>query len=178
MSSPVPMKELYVGCECLDLDHVAHFMHFPPTEEEKKKIESGKFPLPEEDDDINIIYLSVSVHNLFRAIIPPIFYFYDKWAWRSYFYHNWFKRLWIAGRYIINPFYQREYGILDAFDFQNKDLDKIDAFLSLISSAIDDNSFSISGMWLDDDNDDWLMKIKPTRLEFKKHDFIVDWQVG
>lgn len=177
MSDPAPMKELYLGCECMDLDHVAHFMHFPPTEEEREKIKSRKFPLPEEDDDLNIIYLAVSAHNFFKTIIPPIRYFYDLWAWQSFLYHNWFKRLWIAGRYIVDPFYQREFGILDAFDFQNKDLDKMDAFLSLISSDIDDNSFSISeGVWLD--NDDWLLKIGLYRLEFPKHDYVGLWQIA
>jgi hypothetical protein len=176
MSDSAPMKEIYVGCECMDLDHVAHFAHFPLTEKEIKENKERKFPLPEEDDE-NIIYLSVSVHNFFRAIIPPIIDIFDGWAWQSYFQHNWFKRLWIAGRYIADPSYQREYGILDAFDFQNKNLDKIDAFLSLISSAIDDNSFSISeGVRLDDNG--WLLKIEPTRLEFKKCDFIGSWQVG
>jgi len=167
MSDDVPMEELYLGCECMDLDHVAHFMHFPPIKEVKK----------ENIADDNIIYLSVSVHNFFKRIIPPIRYFYDKTSWQSFFYHNWVKRLWIAGKYIIAPYYQRKYGILDAFDFQNKDLEKLDAFLSLISSDIDDNSFSISeGIWLDDG--EWLVKIELTRLEFKKCDYIGPWQVG
>jgi len=179
MSDYVPAEELYLGCECLDLDHVAHFMYFPPTKEDKKKSDSGKFPLSEEDDDLNIIYLSVLVHNYFKTIIPPIIYFYDKGTWISFLYHSWFKRLWIAGRYIIDPFYNRESGILDAFDFQNKDLNKMDAFLSLISSDIDDNSFAISeGVWLDNDLNDWLIKIELTRLEFAKHDFIGDWEIG
>jgi hypothetical protein len=177
MSDTAPMEELYLGCECLDLGHVAHLMHFPPTEEEKKKIESGKFPLPEEDDDINVIYFSVSVRNYFDVIIPPIIDIFDKYSWQHFFYHNWCKRLWVAGKYILDPHYQPESGVLDAFDFQSKDLDKMDAFLSLISSDIDDNSFSVSeGVYLDDD--EWLAKIELTRLEFKKHDWIGDWQIG
>jgi hypothetical protein len=177
MSNSPPMEELYLGCECLDLGHVAHFMHFPPTKEDKKKVESGKFPLPEEDDDLNIIYFSVSVRNYFDVIIPPITGIFEIYDWRQFFYHNWCKRLWVAGKYIANPYHQPEGGVLDCFDFQNKDLDKTDAFLSLISSDIDDNNSSpLEGVWLDDD--EWLVRIEVTRLEFKKHDWVGPWQVG
>ena len=129
MSDLAPMEELYLGCECMDLDHVALLVHFPPAED-KKKNDSGLFLLPEEDDDDNVIFFSVSVHNFFDAIVPPIISLFDTWAWRSFFHHSWFKRFWIAGRYIVDPLHLRKFGILDAFDFQNKDLDKMDAFLS------------------------------------------------
>ncbi len=176
MSDSVPVKEMYVGCECLDLGHVAHFMHFPPPEREAF-IDSGKFPLPEEVEDENIIYLSVQVRSYLNAIIPPIIYVFSIYDWQYFFRYNWCNRLWVAGKYIVDPYYQPESGILNCFDFQNKDLNKIDAFLSLISSDIDDNSFSISeGVYLDDD--EWLVKVGLTRLEFKKHDWIGDWQVG
>jgi hypothetical protein len=80
MNQPDPTKELYLGCECMDLGHVLQLIYFPPTEEEKKKIESGKFLLLDEDDDINIIYLSVSVRNYFDVFIPPIINIFDSYS--------------------------------------------------------------------------------------------------
>jgi len=164
-----PTEELYLGCECMDLDHVALFIYFPPSEEDSKSV-------IEDIDDLPTIFLSVSTRNYFEEVLPPIIYFYDKTAWQTFFYNNWYKRLWFAGRYIVNPTYLREFGILDAFDFQNKDLDKLDAFLALISSDIDDNIKENSELWLDDDR--WAIRFQPTRLTFKNDDTEQPWQLG
>jgi len=167
MTGYPPMKELYLGCECMDLDHVALFIHFPPKDEDKNIIE--------DPDDPPAIYITVSARNYFEEILPPIRYFYDNWSWQYFFSHNWYKRLWIAGRHISDPTYLREYGILDGFDFQDKDLSKLDVFMSLISSDIDANIDEKSELWL---NEDWRIRFQPIRLIFEEHDFVGPWQVG
>lgn len=164
-----PMKELYLGCECMDLDHVALFIHFPPRDDGAKSV-------IEDEDDAPAIYMSITASNYFTRLLPEIRYLFEKYTWQSFAQYNWYKRLWIAGKYIFNSTHLREYGILDAFDFQEKDHDNLDAFIALISSDIDDNIDEKSELWLDDDR--WRMKIQPTRIVFEEHDIVEPWKVG
>ena len=169
MAGYPPMKELYLGCECMDLDHVALFIHFPPSD-------NGEKSVIEDDEDEPCIYLSVSTNNYHTDLFPDLLYFWDKYAWQSFFAHNWYKRLWIAGKYLIDPITRQKWGVLDAFDFQDKDLEKLDAFMALISSDIDVSMSRNSELMLDDDK--WLMRIQPTRFEWEKHDIKEPWRVG
>jgi len=164
-----PMEELYLGCECMDLNHVALFIHFPPKDDVKSVIE--------DEDDAPCIYCSVTAKNYYTHLLPEIRYLFDKWTWQNFAYHNWYQRWWIAAKYIFNPTYTKRYGILDAFDFQHRDHDKLDAFLTLISSDIDNNIDEKSELWVDDDQG-WIIRFQPTRLIFEKHDIVEPWQIG
>jgi len=160
------MKELYLGCECMSLEHISQFIHFPP-------VKDGSKCVMEEDEPS--IYLSVKTNNYYRNLLFPIIYIFDKYEWQSFFAYNWYKRIWIAGKYIVNPLSRQKWGILDAFDFQDKDLEKLDAFMALISSNIDTNITQNSELWIDED---WPIVFSPTRLEFEKHNIKEPWQVG
>ena len=108
--------DLYLGCECMSLDHVAHLMYFDPNKEEKGQID-------------DVIYFCVRARNYFDEICPPIIYFYDKWAWDSYLRFNFFRRVGISLKYLFNKNYVRKGGILDCFDFKDTDLPVLDQFL-------------------------------------------------
>lgn len=169
MSKFAPMKELYLSCECMDLDHVALFIHFPPSEDGSKCV-------MEDDDDAPCIYMTVTTNNYYNDLLPPLRYFYEKYDWQSFFAHNWYKRLWIAGRYLVNHTYRPKWGILNCFDFQDKDLEKLDAFMALISSDIDTTMCEGKELWLDDEK--WLIKIYISRFEIEKHNYKGPWEVG
>ena len=121
------IKELYLGCECMNLDHISHLVFFPLTEEEKK------------DGEKNKIYFRVKFISYFDQIIPPIRYFYSLSDWREYFYYNCFKKVGIGLKNIFHRYFFREKGIIDFTNFQNKDLSKLDIFLSQLTDKIDTN---------------------------------------
>ncbi len=139
-----PLKELYIGCECMDLDHVAHLVYFPPTEKEK------------EDGEEEIIFFRIKFKNYFNRFFPPIRYFYDKSSWEDYFYHNHFRKVIIGIKSIFDKEYVRMGGILSCFDFQNKDLSKLDIFLSQITEKIEEKDVDNQSLALLD-NERWLV---------------------
>ncbi len=164
-----PMEELYLGCECMDLDHVVALGYFPP-----KKDEAGNAII--EEDDPPVIYFHVTANNYFTRLLPSLRYFYEKYTWSEFYHYNWYQRWWLAGKYIFSSICTKKYGILDAFDFQVKDHDKLDAFLALISNDIDTDIDEKSELWLDDER--WKIKFQPDRWVSKKHEIIEPWQVG
>lgn len=168
-----PIKELYLGCECMDLDHVALFIHFPPREDDGESVIKSAI---ENIDDAPCIYCAVTANNYFTKLFPEIRYCYEKYTWQEFAYYNWYQRLWIAGKYIFNSICTKRYGILDAFDFQVKDHDKLDAFLALISSDIDTDIDDESELWLDDER--WKIRFQADRWVSKEHDIKEPWKVG
>lgn len=149
--------DLYLGCECTDLDHVAHLMYFDPTEEEKGDID-------------DVIYFAIRAKSYHSEICPPIVYFYDKYSWGSFFRFHYFHRIGIAFRYILNKNYVRKGGILDCFDFRDKDLPVLDHFLSLIKNEIREDYTpstclfgGIGFQWLE--NDEFRLRFLGERLD-------------
>lgn len=116
-------EELILGCDCYCSSHIFRFLHFP-------LIEGGK-----KDEDF-VIYCSIPTKILYDQLIPPLnFYLYD---WKQYFRFHYFNRFYYAFQNIFFPelsekpeYWKR--GITDCFDFQNKDLDKLYNYLSLLS---------------------------------------------
>ncbi len=166
MKDVEPLKELYLGCECMDLDHISHLLYFPPTEKEK------------EDGEEEIIYFNFKFTNYFDHFLPPIRYFYDKSSWGDYLYHNHFRKVIIGLKYIFNRYYNRKYGILSCFEFQNKDLSKLDIFLSQITNNVDTVEFGKninhqSTQLLD--NEKWLIRIS---IGKQFHDNKFPYQLG
>jgi len=159
-------KELYIGCECMDLCHVAHFVHFPPLPEKHKN--------KEEDKEEEVIYYNVQTTSYLNRIIPPLRYFYDIHDWKSYFSNCWLRRVGIACKYIFNSNYKRKWGVIDCFDFQKKDLPAIDDFLSLISNDVNFNINQQSECWID--NEKWLIQFSIDRMEFEDKPF--PWELG
>ena len=166
-----PMVELYLGCECMDLGHVALFINFPP-----KKDNDGKVIIDE--DDPPCIYFTVTANNYFTQLLPDLDprCLFEEWTWSTFAHYNWYNRLWIAGKHIFNPTYIKRYGILDAFDFQERDHSKLDMFLSLISSDIDTNIDDKSELWLDDER--WRIRLMADRWVCEEHDIKEPWKVG
>lgn len=110
-------EEAFFGCECTSLDHVVHFSYFKPLDD---------------DNWENEIYFTVKSVNYLNRIFPPFSFNPTYWIdnFKSYFRYHIFKRFKIALSYIFNPYYIREHGILDCFNFQEKDLIPIRRFLS------------------------------------------------
>ena len=139
MNDEVEKKELILGCDCMSLDHIALFSHFPCCDEEGEKV----------------AYASVKIINYFNEIFPPLSIL-NKNMWRFYFHYNFFNRVKIAISHIFNDCYERDNGIFDCFDFQNKDLLRFDGFLSLIT----DTNLPIvpinADTWID--NNKWSIK--------------------
>ena len=81
-------------------------------------------------------------------------------------YFNKFYQIWIAIRYIFNPSYKREGGILNCFNFQEKDLSSLDIFLSSITSEVftDVDDRSKHSLY----NDKWIIEFNITTSEIKK----------
>ncbi len=159
------MKEIYLGCECLDLDHIAHLSFFPLTEEEKTN--------GEEDE----IYFRLKFKSYFDRILPPIKYFYEKWEWNEYFYHNWFNKVIIGLKSLVSMDFVSIKGIFDCFEFQNKDLSKLDVFLSQITDKIDTKADGDSITFLD--NDKWLIYFTISRFSFEDGDnmpYVIEWE--
>lgn len=158
------VKELYLGCECFDMEHVAGFIHFPNQKN---------------DNDSPCIYLHLKTTNYFNHFLPPIFRFYDSYAWKSFFNYCWYRRIFIAIKYLSNPNYHHKYGILDCFDFQNKDLDKIDNFMTYVTENVENINNRFSYVFFDDE---WRITISPDRSEFsetsKYPEYIGNWVLG
>ena len=161
MKDVEPIKEIYIGCECMDLDHVAHLSYFPPTEKEK------------EDGEEDIIYFRIKFTNYFDRFFPPIRYFYEKHEWNSFFYHNHFRKVIIGLKYIFNRYYNKKDGILSCFEFQNKDLSKLDIFLSQITVNVDTNISHQSTESLD--NERWYIRFS---IDRQIHDDRFPYQLG
>ena len=146
------LKELYIGCGCGGLDHLARFSHHPLTQKEKDE--------GEEDP----VYITVRTENYFTRIVPSIKYIFEKYTWQDFFYYNWFKRVIIGFRHIKNPFYS----ILESpllfsyFEFQKKDLPEIYEMMSSISLDTSDIKplFGIDKeFYVDLSNDNLVMRI-------------------
>ncbi len=153
MSDELSLKELYIGCGCGGLDHIAKFSHHPLTQKEKDE--------GEEDP----VYLTVRTENYFTRIFLSIRYIFDKYTWQDFFYYNWFKRVIIGFRHIKNPFYT----ILESpllfsfFEFQKQDLPKIYEMMTKISLDTSDikPSFGIDKeFYVDLSNDKLVMRIE------------------
>jgi len=116
--------EKYFGCECYCLDtHIAHMLYFPPNKE-----------MSEEE---NVIYFTVKTRYLFDRVLPPFNFNFMDWIYEMeyYFHFHILRRLPIALNHIFNSFwYYRKDGILDCFNFQNKDLSEMKNFLSLLTN--------------------------------------------
>ena len=163
MKDVEPIRELYLGCECMDLDHVAHLGYFPPTEKEK------------EDGEIEVIYFRIKFKSYFDRFFPPIRYFYEKYEWESFFYYNYIKKIGIGLKSIFDKEYVRIGGILSCFDFQNKDLSKLDIFLSQITEKIDEKDIDDQSLTLLD-NERWLVYFSIDK-EFHKENYpyVLGW---
>ncbi len=144
-------KELYLGCGCGGLDHIARLSHLSLTQKEKDE--------GEEDP----VYITVRIVNYFTRIFPSIRYLFDKYEWREFFYYNWFKRVIIGFRHIMNPFYSMDKILLfSSFEFQKKDLPKIDEMMSVIALDTSDIKplFGINKeFYVEFNNDKLIMRI-------------------
>ena len=154
------IKELYIGCECMDLDHIAHLSFFPLTEEKK------------EDGEKDEIFFTLKFKSYFDRILPPIRDFYQKWEWNNYFYHNWFNKVIIGLKSLASMDFISIKGIFDCFEFQNKDLSKLDVFLSQITNKIDTKADGDSITFLD--NDKWLIYFTISKL-YSREDYDYDF---
>jgi len=114
------MLEKYLGCECTCLNHIAVMSYFPPNDGEKV------------DEEDNVIYFRVRAENNLDRIMPPFSINPCDWPYDfgDYFRFHILKRIPIAICYFFNPSYTKKHGILDCFDFKDKDLPEMKEFLS------------------------------------------------
>lgn len=142
------LKELYLGCECHDLDHITYFCFLPLTQEEREK---GKM---EETIDIE-----VKLNNCLNRFFPPLNkYIFTKWEWKDYFYFHYFKRVWYGLKNIFKPFHYGKGGVFDCAILKNSDLDTLKDFLSQIVFNKEFDSIitfqSVSSV----ENNDWVIR--------------------
>lgn len=134
-------KELILCCECGCLDHIARFVYYPP--EEGKELE-------EED---NVIYVNFPAKNLYRSFSPFYFWGFD---FDYFFRFNFLKRFPYALRNIFRPktnFTKWKDSVLNCFDFQEKDLDTLYDYLSILSK--DEEEVLSAGLRKDSDFGDF-----------------------
>lgn len=130
MNKDIGEKDLLLGCECRCMNHISRFdYHIPTTKEE-------------EDDEYNVIYFTVTTENLFNSVVPPIRYCYDLDEWMTYFRWHIFNRIGVAFNHIFNLHYAKKDGILNCFDFMNKDLPALHEFLTYLSKEETKVSFT------------------------------------
>ncbi len=160
------MYEIYFGCECSDLNHIARFSYFPPEKGEK---------IDEED---NVIYFTVKTENYLNRIIPPFSWNPFDWPYDTsqYVRFHILRRLPIALCFIFNPHYVKKYGILDCFDFQNKDLPAMKTFLSYLTNeeGVDKKVIPHDGIWLN--NGKWRLRLYVQRI-FENFPYSLGWEI-
>jgi len=171
-------EELILGCDCMSLDHVSLMIYFPPKTEEEK------------NDEDNVIYFTVKTRNYLNQIIPPLSIDPRNWSYdfKNYCRFHIFNRIPIAIRYIFNPSYTKKFGVLDCFDFQNKDLSKMREFLSQLTNEeseeikFDKKSLSnyagniISNYLFYLDNERWGIRFIVWQLD-KDMPFWLGWEI-
>ncbi len=154
--------EAYFGCECLDLNHIARMSYWPPIKREQ-----------EEDD---VIFLSVKTETYICRILPPIGINPLEWHYDldGYFRFHILNRVPIALRYLFNSSYMRKYGVLESFDFQNKDLPTMRKFLSHLTNEetneIDKDTILC---W---DNDLWRIRFFIKQID-KDLPYELNWEI-
>ena len=119
-------EELILGCDCMCVDHVARFNYFPIKEGE------------DVDKENDVIFMNVNANNLYCDINPFYFWGFD---FGHYFRFNFLKRFYYAFQHIINSKKLAANwleGVLNSFDFQNKDLDKLYDYFSLLAKNEED----------------------------------------
>ena len=155
--------EQYFGCECGCLNHIARMTYFPPKKDE------------EIDEEDNIIYFTARTEYLYKRVFPSLSL--DPRDWRDDFsyYFRWhiLKRIPIAMGYVFNPLYIRREGVLDCFDFQDKDLPSMKKFLSNLTDqeelVSDIHNLIIS-------NDRWEIRFYVYRLD-KDFPYWLGWDL-
>ena len=115
----IGMTELYIPCTCGSLEHVVRFSFFETLEDE------------EED-----MYLSISLVNYRKEIIPNIFNI-DSWRylepfkkdfWEGYFRNSVFKKIQIGFKYLFG-FKEEKDGIFDCVDLDCSYYDQLEELL-------------------------------------------------
>ena len=122
-----PLKEeTYIGCDCMCLNHIAHFVYFPSDSSE---------------DDDNQLFLTVTGGNFYTEIIPP--FSLDKFYWDDYFRFHYLRRVFHSFKYLFKKWKDSEnYSVLDSFDFDNSQLDTLYRFLE----KYDNTKVNIDGL--------------------------------
>jgi hypothetical protein len=157
------MLEQYFGCECQCLNHIAHMGYFPPEKD------------VEVDEEDNVIYFSVRTEYLYKTIFPSLSLNPLDWKDDLGYYFNWhiLKRIPIAIGYIFNPLYVRKNGLLDCFDFQNKNLPEMKKFLSNLT---DQEELVSKTHWLTINNDKVEIKFCIERID-KDFPYWLGWEI-
>ena len=147
--------EQYFGCECYCLNHISHMGFY--------------------DDECNIIYFSVKTENLFDRILPPFTLDIRDWPYnfKEYFRYHILKRIGIASSYLFASLYVRKDGVLDCFDFQNKDLSKMKELLSSLSNQ---ETLVSRIHWLTISNDRWEIIFFIDRID-KDFPYRLGWEI-
>ena len=110
--------EEYFGCQCNSIEHVSQFIYFFPRE--------GDDPYDDE------IYFAINANHLYSRIIPPFSYRILDWKYDfdHYFRFHFFRRIWIAANYLVNPYYKKKHGVMDCADYKEEDLTRLDETLA------------------------------------------------
>jgi hypothetical protein len=118
----------------------------------------------EVDEEDNVIYIVVGTKNLYSRIILGLNLNPCNWIYNLKDYFRWhiLRRIPIAIGSIFNRSYTCEKGMLNCFDFKNKDLPKMKIFLSRLTMEEEVVS-KINYLILD--NERWVMRLYITHFD-------------
>ncbi len=142
--------EEYFGCQCHCLNHVSQFLYFFPKE--------GSDPADDE------MYFSVQAEHLYSRVVPPISYHILDWKYDfgQYFRFHFFRRIWIAANYLTNPYYKKEFGVMDCADYTEEDLPRLDETLLKLTNQ--ENCESLESI-VHLKNKEWFLVFKIYRID-------------
>ena len=150
--------EKYFGCDGGCLRHISYMLYFFPKKDDY-----------EEDDVINF---TVKIEYLYQRIIPPFSFNPMDWPYDlgNYFRGHILRRIPVALAYIFQKYYTKKEGILDCFDFKEKDIPEIKEFLSNLSSL---ETFASKRSSVTIDNEKWHIRFNISQL-----DKDIPWRLG
>lgn len=143
------LKEEHFGCGCSSMDHVVRLSHYPPN---------PKKPDPDCDTTIFLTGNFRQWRNYWFPDRPFEFLeLFRKSYWKDFWHATLWSRFPLAFEYIFKnePI---DGSVLDAMDFQKKDLDRLYFFLDQISeghSVVEDIDKTV---WLQDYSERWKLR--------------------
>lgn len=109
-------KEFIAICDCLCFNHIIGFFYYPI-----------KFPIRwDMTRDANPICIILKAQNIFTEIIPP----FNLYGWEYYFNYNYFKRIKLVLKYLLNKQNEIKISILDWFSLSKEDGFRLYDFLN------------------------------------------------
>jgi len=147
------MRDVYLGCECMGLDHVTHLIYWPPKDE----------------DDDNELFFTVAAKNYRDKIFPYLSI--SPYDFKEYLRYHFFNRFGVALAYLFNSHHVHKWGILSSSDFRQKDLPTLIEYLSWVAGDSEET--------VDENTTVWLRGHRfNLRMTIDRYDKDMPWELG